>query len=137
MRTQFVITTIIILFFTLIMWMGLVNILKIYKMIKVIDEINGQRLTPVIVPIKLKVYGKIIVALYNANNVQGVNVKYAANFDKNSNDGPIIIGDVIRNKCNALAVIGENNPVPIILNQNFTRCDFTDNEILALKKALS
>ncbi|MWN32851.1 hypothetical protein GQ597_04790 [Gilliamella sp. Pra-s65] len=137
MRTQFVITTIIILFFTSLIWMGLVSILRIYKMLKVIDEINGQKLTPVVVPIKLKSYGKIVAALYNVKNLQGVNVKYVANFDKNSNDGPIIIGDVIKNKCNALAVIGENNPVPIILNQNFTRCDFTDYEIQALKEALS
>lgn len=137
MKTLFWVTTFLILFFILVVWMSLVCFLRTHKMLKVIDEINGKKLTPVIVPIKLITYGKTMTALYCASNAQGINAKYAANFSKDSNGGPIIIGDRIRNKCNVLAVIGQNNPVPIILDENFTRCDFTDSEIKALIEVLS
>ncbi|MCO6545108.1 MAG: hypothetical protein J6583_04890 [Gilliamella sp.] len=83
---------------------------------------------------KLTSYGKTITALYQAKNAQGTNVKCIATFNKNSNGGPIIIGDMTKNKCNVLAIIGQNNPIPILLDQNFTRCDFTYNEIQALKE---
>ncbi|MWP47026.1 hypothetical protein [Gilliamella sp. Pas-s27] len=137
MRTVFVATTGLILLLLLATWMSLACFFRTHKMIKVIKEINGQKLTPVIVPVKLFSYGKIITALYRASNAQGINAKYAANFSKDSNGGPIIIGDRIRNKCNALAVVGESNSVPILLDQEFTRCDFTYNEMQALKEALS
>ncbi|MWP62471.1 hypothetical protein [Gilliamella sp. Pas-s25] len=136
MLRVFVITTVLTLLFMLPVWMGLVTILRIHKMRKVINEINGQRLTPAIVPIKLTSYGKTITAIYHAKNAQGVDVKCVALFNKDSNGGPIIIGDMTKNKCNVLAIIGKNNPVPIILDQNFTRCDFNDNEIQALKTVL-
>lgn len=137
METQFLGTIFLILIFILVIWMSLGCFLRTHKMLKVIDEINGKKLTPVIVPIKLITYGKTMTALYRANNAQGVNAKYAANFNKESDGGPIIIGDIIRSKCNVLAVIGQNNPVPIILDENFTRCDFTDSEIQALIEVLS
>lgn len=137
MRTVFVATTGLILLLLLVTWMSLGCFLRTHKMIKVIKEINGQKLTPVIVPVKLVSYGKIITALYRASNAQGINAKYAANFNKDSNGGPIIIGDKIRNKCNVLAVVGESNSVPILLDQEFMRCDFTYNEMQALKEALS
>ncbi|WP_141670035.1 MULTISPECIES: hypothetical protein [unclassified Gilliamella] len=137
MRTLFLATTVLTLLLLLVTWMSLVCFLRTHKMAKVIDEINGQKLTPVIVPIKLVSYGKTITALYRANNAQGINAKYAANFNKGSNGGPIIIGDMIRNTCNALAVVGESNSVPILLDQNFTRCDFTYDEMEALEKVLS
>ncbi|MWP62965.1 hypothetical protein [Gilliamella sp. Pas-s25] len=137
MRTVFVATTGLILLLLLVTWMSLGCFLRTHKMAKVIKEINGQKLTPVIVPVKLVSYGKTITALYRANNAQGINAKYAANFNKDSNGGPIIIGDRIRNKCNVLAVVGESNSVPILLDQEFTRCDFTYNEMQALKEALS
>jgi hypothetical protein len=137
MRARFEIITFITLLLLLIVPLSLSSFLKIHKMIKVIDEIDGQKLTPVIVPIKLTPIGKYILASYSANNAQGVNIKFAASFNKNLDGGPIIIGDETEDQCNALAVIGESNPVPILLDQNFTRCDFTDNEIQALKKALS
>ncbi|MWN06430.1 hypothetical protein [Gilliamella sp. Pas-s95] len=137
MRTVFVATTGLIIALLFVAWMSLGCFLRTHRMIKVINEINGQKLTPVIVPIKLVTYGKTITALYRANNAQGVSAKYAANFNKGSNGGPVIIGDMTRNKCNALAVVGENNSVPILLDQNFTRCDFTYNEMQALKEALS
>ncbi|WP_085246652.1 hypothetical protein [Gilliamella mensalis] len=136
MLRVFVITTVLTLFFMLPVWMSLVTILRIHKMRKVINEINGQRLTPAIVPIKLTSYGKMIIAIYHAKNAQGVDVKCVTPFNKNLNGGPIIIGDMTKNKCNVLAVMGKKNPVPILLDQNFTRCDFTDNEIQALKTVL-
>ncbi|OCG63843.1 hypothetical protein [Gilliamella sp. GillExp13] len=137
MRTVFLTTTVLILLLLLVTWMSLGCFLRTHKMIKVINEINGQKLTPVIVPVKLVSYGKIITALYRASNTQGINAKYVANFNKDSNGGPIIIGDKIRNKCNVLAVVGESNSVPILLDQEFMRCDFTYNEMQALKEALS
>jgi hypothetical protein len=137
MGSRFVIITVFTLFLLLITWLNLCNFLEIHKMIKVIDEIDGQKLTPVIVPIKLASIGKYILASYSANNAQGLSVKCTTQFILKSDGGPIIIGDEAEDQCNALAVIGESNPVPILLDQNFTRCDFTDNEIQALKKALS
>ncbi|OCG71557.1 hypothetical protein A9G43_05680 [Gilliamella sp. Occ3-1] len=80
--------------------------------------------------------GIYITALYQAKNAQGADVKCIATVNKNSNGGPIIIGDMTKNKCNVLAIIGQNNPIPILLDQNFTRCDFTYNEIQALKEVL-
>lgn len=137
MRTLFIATTVLILLLMLVTCMILVCFLRTRKMIKVINEISEQKLTPVIVPVKLVSYGKTITALYRANNAQDVSVKYAANFNKESDGGPIIIGDKIRNKCNVLAVVGESNSVPILLDQEFMRCDFTYNEMQALKEALS
>jgi hypothetical protein len=138
MRNLFWTTTVLTLLLLVVTWMSLVLFLRTHKMIKVIDEINGQKLTPVIVPIKLTSYGKTITALYRANNAQGKNVKCIAHFNKHvDGGGPIIIGDMIKNKCNALAVVGESNTIPILLDQDFTRCDFTDNEIQVLTEALS
>ncbi|MWP49362.1 MULTISPECIES: hypothetical protein [unclassified Gilliamella] len=136
MLSQFVITTVFTFLFILLVWMSLVVILRTHKMMKVINEISGQRLTPAIVPIKLTSYGKTITALYQAKNAQGADVKCIATFNKNSSGGPIIIGDMTKNKCNVLAVIGQNNPIPILLDENFTRCDFTDSEIQALIEVL-
>ncbi|MCO6504452.1 MAG: hypothetical protein J6568_03420 [Snodgrassella sp.] len=137
MLTQFVVITALILLLMWAIWMNLVYFLRTRKSIKVLDEMNGQRLKPVIVPIKLKSYGPITTVLYHANNIQGIDDKYVAHFHDKSGGGPIIIGELIKDKGNALAVIGQNGSVPIILDQDLTRCDFTDNEIQALKEVLS
>ena len=136
MFNRFLIVTALILAILWAIWLIIDLLCRARNSTKIIDEINGHKLKPVSVPVKLKFLQTITIAIYKGKDTQGKNNKYSATFNSKTDGGPIVLKQHSKKKYDVLGVISDNNPTPIILDENFSRCDFTDEEIRRISKIL-
>ena len=136
MFSRFLIITALILAILWAIWLIIDLLCRARNSTKIIDEINGHKLKPVSVPVKLKFLQTITIAIYKGKDTQGKNNKYSATFNSKTDGGPIVLKQHSKKKYDVLGVISDNNPTPIILDENFSRCDFTDEEIRRISKIL-
>ena len=136
MFSRFLIITALILAILWAIWLIIDLLCRARNSAKIIDEINGHKLKPVSVPVKLKFLQTITIAIYKGKDTQGKNNKYSATFNSKTDGGPIVLKQHSKKKYDVLGVISDNNPTPIILDENFSRCDFTDEEIRRISKIL-
>lgn len=136
MFSRFLIITALILAILWAIWLIIDLLCRARNSAKIIDEINGHKLKPVSVPVKLKFLQTITIAIYKGKDTQGKNNKYSATFNSKTDGGPIVLKQHSKKKYDVLGIISDNNPTPIILDENFSRCDFTDEEIRRISKIL-
>ena len=136
MFSRFLIITALILAILWAIWLIIDLLCRARNSTKIIDEINGHKLKPVSVPVKLKFLQTITIAIYKGKDTQGKNNKYSATFNSKTDGGPIVLKQHSKKKYDVLGVISDNNPTPIILDENFSRCDFTDEEIRRISEIL-
>lgn len=136
MFSRFLIITALILAILWAIWLIIDLLCRARNSTKIIDEINGHKLKPVSVPVKLKFLQTITIAIYKGKDTQGKNNKYSATFNSKTDGGPIVLKQHSKKKYDVLGIISDNNPTPIILDENFSRCDFTDEEIRRISKIL-
>lgn len=136
MFSRFLIITALILAILWAIWLIIDLLCRARNSAKIIDEINGHKLKPVSVPVKLKFLQTGTIAIYKGKDTQGKNNKYSATFNSKKDGGPIVLKQHSKKKYDVLGVISDNNPTPIILDENFSRCDFTDEEIRRISKIL-
>ncbi|NUF78816.1 hypothetical protein GY065_07850 [Snodgrassella sp. ESL0323] len=136
MFSRFLIITALILAILWAIWLIIDLLCRARNSTKIIDEINGHKLKPVSVPVKLKFLQTITIAIYKGKDTQGKNNKYSATFNSKTDGGPIVLKQHSKKKYDVLGVISDKNPTPIILDENFSRCDFTDEEIRRISKIL-
>lgn len=136
MFSRFLIITALILAILWAIWLIIDLLCRARNSAKIIDEINGHKLKPVSVPVKLKFLQTGTIAIYKGKDTQGKNNKYSATFNSKKDGGPIVLKQHSKKKYDVLGVISDNNPTPVILDENFSRCDFTDEEIRRISKIL-
>lgn len=136
MFSRFLIITALILAILSAIWLIIDLLCRARNSAKIIDEINGHKLKPVSVPVKLKFLQTGTIAIYKGKDTQGKNNKYSATFNSKKDGGPIVLKQHSKKKYDVLGVISDNNPTPVILDENFSRCDFTDEEIRRISKIL-
>ena len=136
MFSRFLIITAFILAILWAIWLIIDLLCRARNSAKIIDEINGHKLKPVSVPVKLKFLQTGTIAIYKGKDTQGKNNKYSATFNSKKDGGPIVLKQHSKKKYDVLGVISDNNPTPVILDENFSRCDFTDEEIRRISKIL-
>ena len=136
MFNRFLIITALILAILWAIWLMVDLLCRARNSAKIIDEINGHRLKPVSVPVKLKFLQTLTIAIYKGKDTQGKNNKYSATFNSKTDGGPIVLKQHSKKKYDVLGVISDNNPTPIILDEKFSRCDFTAEEIRRISEIL-
>ena len=136
MFSRFLIITALILAILWAIWLIIDLLCRARNSAKIIDEINGHKLKPVSVPVKLRFLQTGTIAIYKGKDTQGKNNKYSATFNSKKDGGPIVLKQHSKKKYDVLGVISDNNPTPVILDENFSRCDFTDEEIRRISKIL-